>query len=88
MKKGILLIIAALMALACCERTTSIEIIPIQDNVNPRLMPRALFAEAPDSLFEAHGLQDGVPSSVCAFLAKTDGKNILTQRKEKHHGKF
>lgn len=77
MKKGILLIIAALMALACCERTTSVEIIPIQDNVNPRLMPRALFAEAPDSLFEALGLQDGIPSSVCAFLAKTDGKNIL-----------
>ena len=53
------------------------EIIPVQDNPVPRLMPRALFSEAPDSLIEALGLQDGIPSSVCAFLAKVDGQNIL-----------
>lgn len=77
MKKGILLVYFAALFLACSERTLNVEIIPIQDNVNPRLMPRALFSEAPDSLFESLGLQDGIPASVCAFLAKADGKNIL-----------
>ena len=77
MKKVILSFVAAAMALACGERVSDVEIIPIQDNANPRLMPRALFAEAPDSLFEALGLQDGIPSSVCAFLVKVDRKNIL-----------
>ena len=77
MKKVILSFVAAAMALACGERVSDVEIIPIQDNANPRLMPRTLFAEAPDSLFESLGLQDGIPSSVCAFLVKVDGKNIL-----------
>lgn len=78
MKKGLLLLIsAALLSFACSESGSNVEIIPVQDNANPRLMPRALFAEAPDSLFESLGLQDGIPSSVCAFLAKADGKNIL-----------
>ena len=77
MKKGIILLVAAAISLACSERVSNVEIIPIQDNANPRLMPRALFYEAPDSLFESLGLQDGIPSSVCAFLVKTEGKNIL-----------
>ena len=73
----ILLLAAAILTLACGNRSSDVEIIPIQDNPAPRLMPRALFAEAPDSLFEVLGLQNGIPSSVCAFLAKVDGKNIL-----------
>lgn len=78
MKNRIILIaLAALMTLSCTQRPNEAEIIPIQDNATPRLMPRALFAEAPDSLLEALGLQDGIPSSVCSFLAKYDGKNIL-----------
>ena len=78
MKSRIILIaLAAVMTLSCARRPTEAEIIPIQDNVTPRLMPRGLFADAPDSLFESLGLQDGIPSSVCAFLAKSDGKNIL-----------
>ena len=78
MKNRILLIaLAAVVMLSCAQRSTEAEIIPIQDNVAPRLMPRGLFADAPDSLFEALGLEGGIPSSVCAFLAKCDGENVL-----------
>lgn len=78
MKHRIILVLAcAIAAFSCAERPANVEVIPIQDNVNPRLMPRALFADAPDSLMAALGLEEGVPSSVCAFLVKTQGKNIL-----------
>ena len=78
MKNRILFIVlVAVMAISCAPRQTEVEIIPIQDNVAPRLMQRGLFADAPDSLFEALGLQDGIPSSVCSFLAKSDGRNVL-----------
>ena len=40
-------------------------------------MGRALFPEAPDSLITELGLEEGIPASVCAFLVKTDGKEIL-----------
>ena len=33
----------------------------IKDNAGERKMPRDLFPEAPDSLFEALGLQEGIP---------------------------
>lgn len=71
------LLVTAAMVMACGGRSYDVEVIPVQDNATPRLMARALFAEAPDSLFESLGLQDGVPSSVCAFLVKVDGKNVL-----------
>ena len=78
MKNRILLLIAAaVMIMACGNYVSDVEIIPIQDNPTPRLMARALFSEASDSLFDALGLQNGIPSSVCAFLVKVDGKNIL-----------
>ena len=78
MKNRILFIVlVAVMAISFASRHTEVEIIPIRDNMAPRLMPRGLFADAPDSLFEALSLQDGIPSSVCAFLAKCDGKNVL-----------
>lgn len=65
-----------LTTLSAC-RSGHVEIFPIQDNAKPRVMGRALFAEASDSLIQELGLEDGVPSSVCAFLVKTDGKEIL-----------
>ena len=71
------LLVTAAMVMACGGRSYDVEVIPIQDNAKPRLMARALFSEAPDSLFESLGLQNGIPSSVCAFLVKVDGKNIL-----------
>ena len=71
------LLVTAAMVMACGGRSYDVEVIPIQDNAKPRLMARALFSEAPESLFESLGLQNGIPSSVCAFLVKVDGKNIL-----------
>jgi glyoxylase-like metal-dependent hydrolase (beta-lactamase superfamily II) len=75
--KVFFILAAAFMSASCCGHSSNVEVIPIQDNANPRLMARVLFSEAPDSLFESLGLQDGIPSSVCAFLTKVDGKNIL-----------
>ena len=49
----------------------------LQDNDEPRLMPRELFADAPDSLMQALNLQDGIPSSVSTFLVEKDGKKLL-----------
>lgn len=65
------------MVSGCASKGAQTEIYPVQDNPVPRLMPRALFADAPDSLFEALGLNEGIPSSVCAFLVRTEGKQIL-----------
>lgn len=75
--KLIFLTICTIIALSCAQKQTNVEIIPIQDNVQPRVMARALFADAPDSLMAELGLQDGVPASVSAFLVKTEGKNLL-----------
>jgi glyoxylase-like metal-dependent hydrolase (beta-lactamase superfamily II) len=76
--KAILMLAAALTFNNACQNTVSeIEIHPIQDNVKPRLMPRALFAEAPDSLISELGLEEGIPASVCAFLVKNENKEIL-----------
>ena len=44
----------------------------LKDNEGQKLMPRGLFAAASDSLVEALGLQEGVPSSISTFLMHTD----------------
>lgn len=49
----------------------------IKDNAGERKMPRDLFPEAPDTLFEALGLQEGVPASMSTFVMKADGAWIL-----------
>lgn len=49
----------------------------IKDNAESRLMPRDLFPEASDSLFDALGLTEGVPASVSTFLMKADGEWCL-----------
>lgn len=72
-----LFMLLASVVLSCKEQPSATEIIPIQDNPAPRLMPKALFADAPDSLFTALGIEEGIPSSVSAFLVKRDGKEIL-----------
>ena len=77
MNKYIFCLIATLIAISCSSPKTQVEIIPIQDNPSPRLMSRALFSEAPDSLISALGLEDGIPSSVCAFLVTVQDKQIL-----------
>ena len=73
---SLLSIIACTLA-SCNSGQNTYEIYPVQDNLSPRLMGRALFPEAPDSLITELGLEEGIPASVCAFLVKTDGKEIL-----------
>lgn len=69
---------AAILSMSSlCSCSQEVEVYPIQDNLNPRIMARSLFAEAPDSIIERLGLQEGIPSSVCAFLVKTEGQEIL-----------
>ena len=49
----------------------------IQDNEGKKLMPRELFSDASDSLYESLSMLAGIPASVSTFLVKTDGKYIL-----------
>lgn len=49
----------------------------IQDNDGEKLMPRTLFSDASDSLYNSINMPDGIPASVSTFLAKVDGKYIL-----------
>ena len=49
----------------------------IQDNEGKKLMPRELFSDASDSLYESLNMPAGLPASVSTFLVKTDGKYIL-----------
>ena len=49
----------------------------IQDNQGEKLMPRSLFSDASDSLFNSLNMPDGIPASVSTFLLQVDGKNIL-----------
>ena len=78
MKKSVIRLLAAASVVICaCNTENQVEIFPIQDNVEPRMMPRALFSEAPDSLIQELGLENGIPSSICAFLMKSQGQEIL-----------
>ena len=49
----------------------------IQDNEGKKFMPRELFSDASDSLYESLNMPAGLPASVSTFLVKTDGKYIL-----------
>ena len=49
----------------------------IQDNDGEKLMPRTLFSDASDSLYNSLNMPDGIPASVSTFLVKVDGKYIL-----------
>ena len=49
----------------------------IQDNAEGRLMPRALFPDAPDALMDSLSLQNGIPSTMSVFLVEKDGVRIL-----------
>ena len=72
-----LLISIAFITGACSSKNTLPEIYPLKDTPTQGTMPAKLFSDAPDSLITALGLQDGIPSSVNAFLVKSNGKNIL-----------
>ena len=49
----------------------------IEDKPGPTVQPHKLYPDVPDSLWNALGLQDGVPSSMSCFLLQTEGRNIL-----------
>ena len=49
----------------------------IKDNTGDHLMSPSLFEEASDSIIEALGLSDGIPSTVSAFLVETGSDTIL-----------
>lgn len=49
----------------------------IQDNDGEKLMPRTLFSDASDSLYNSLNMPDGIPASVSTFLVKIDGQYIL-----------
>ena len=58
-------------------RIDSVRLSWLKDNAGERLMPRTLFPDAPDSLIDSLGLQDGIPASVGTFLVETNGCLIL-----------
>lgn len=49
----------------------------IEDKPGPTVQEHRIFPTVPDSLWEALGLQDGVPSSISCFLLKAEGQTIL-----------
>ena len=49
----------------------------IEDKPGGNLQPCKLYPEVPDSLWNALGLKEGVPSGMNCFLLKTEGKTIL-----------
>ena len=87
MKRLIVAMIVLVSMTACHEKKSTefvetrivddVKVTWLQDNDEPRLMPRELFADAPDSLMQALNLQDGVPASVSTFLVEKDGKKLL-----------
>lgn len=58
-------------------QTGSVTATWIQDNAGEKLMPRTLFAQAPDALIDSLSLQNGIPSTVSTFWVETQGIRIL-----------
>lgn len=84
--KNLVYVAAALFALASCSQKTqqaeNIEKQPavitwIEDKPGPSMQSRNIFPTVPDSLWEALGLEEGVPSGMNCFLLETEGKTIL-----------
>lgn len=84
MKKILTITMASLLTMACAqtakgtdETTEPTTITWIEDKPGPTLQEHKIFPAVPDSLWEALGLQKGVPSSMSCFLLRTEGKTIL-----------
>lgn len=87
MKRFLTLTMAAAMCVACSqtgrqtqqteEETQPAVITWIEDKPGPSFQRHKIFPTVPDSLWEALGLQEGVPSSMSCFLLETEGKKIL-----------
>ena len=75
-KSAVMAAAASIIISSCTDNGNSVKVYPIQDNVEPRIMARALF-DASDELVSSLGLEEGVPASVSAILVETDGIQIL-----------
>lgn len=69
-------IFTAISVISSCSVDETV-IHPVPDNAEPRKMPLSLFAGVTEEIAAELGVTDGIPSSVCAFLVETNGKNIL-----------
>ena len=70
-------LIAAMLITASCISISKMEFIIIPDSETPMTMTPALFTNVPEGLIEELGVEEGIPSSLCAFFVRKDGKNIL-----------
>lgn len=62
--------------------SNDVEITWIKDNVGDHLMPLNLFKDIPQRLIDSLGINDGIPSSMSAFLVKRDSIQILLIREK------
>lgn len=79
MKKIFAFVIASLLMMACSYKTTvsTHSLLWIQDKPGQTLHSHDIFPTVPDSLWEALGLQEGVPSSMSCMLLGVDDEKIL-----------
>ena len=69
--------VAAILLTSSCMKVTTTEVHVIPDSPNPRVMTPSIFTNVPEGLVSELGVEDGIPSSLCSFLVKKDGKKIL-----------
>ena len=80
--KNIWLAAACMFMLTACSQKSNKTVIDnepttitwIEDKPGGNVQPISLYPDVPDSLWNALGLKDGVPSSMSCFLLKTEGK--------------
>ena len=84
MRKEFIIAAGLLILTACAQKTQKTvadteqtTITWIEDQPGPTMQPHKLYPDVPDSLWNALGLQEGVPSSMSCFLLQTEGKKIL-----------
>ena len=83
--RKILTLAAGLIMMTACAQKSQKAIVKskptiitwIEDKPGPTLQPQKLYPEVPDSLWNALGLQKGVPSNMSCLLLQTEGKTIL-----------
>jgi len=76
--------IASILMMSCASKSENAAetaepttITWIEDKPGPTLQEHRIFPTVPDSIWEALGLQEGVPSSMSCFLLRAEGKTIL-----------
>lgn len=79
MRKLFATMAASLLMMACTHKTTvsTHSLLWIQDKPGQTLHSHDIFPTVPDSLWDALGLQEGVPSSMSCMLLGVDDEKIL-----------